>query len=239
MDIISGSSVTGGILIHAGVLLLAGCHIVFPYPSGGIDSGSAMDAALPDRDRTVSLKNDASSRDAALPDSSGGDLSPPAPCTDGNTPSRPLIWQVNMTVCYKPSGVMINQCSAATLCNSAGGWHLCTPAEYQARGGLELPDKAYLGAWIGGCVRSGDELNAPLPGICPGECPDFSDAPPVVAGWSCLDEDLGELQSEEFLGIITDQHCWRIGQNQTDNGAYWRALQTPFFIQRAACCFRP
>ncbi len=248
-----------GIFFYIGCHFLSGCHRVFPFRSGDTDETTAKDASIVDSARIDALTIDATSSDSGGNDAlkydalnvdvlimddairdSGADLFViPASCIGGAMPVHPLAWRWDMSICERSSGTMLNQCSAATVCNKAAGWHLCWPKEYQDRGGREPLDAAYQYAWIGGCIRSGGELHAPEPAICPGQCPIVA-ADPFVADWSCTSGDPGDSYDEQYIGIITDEDCRSIGLQDPANEAYWRGLKAHFFPHlKAVCCYRP
>lgn len=64
----------------------------------------------------------------------------------------------------------VNQCGSAALC--ATGWHLCTYAEYVARGGAN--EKASANRWLAGCVRQYDSPTVSCPAedenVCGNAC---------------------------------------------------------------------
>lgn len=94
-----------------------------------------------------------------------------------------------------------NQCNAETLC--ASGWHLCTLAEYVARGGKDVPATGRW--WLKACVRTNDAdvLFCPKDEWC-NNCSSSGAPAPLVASQDCSGKPQPEVAAIN-TGLRTDQ----------------------------------
>ncbi len=136
-------------------------------------------------------------------------------------------YRADMVIC----GVVpnVNQCEAATLCNSAAGWTLCTASQFLARGGKTsfLEPKA----WIASCIRIAGVLQAPTQRVC--SCVN-TPAKSVASSWPCGGGGgLTSVNSE--VGVRTFNSCRKIGGINTA-GAFWKNLAPEKPLSAALCC---
>lgn len=128
----------------------------------------------------------------------------------------------------------MTQCQAATVCNVAGGWDLCTATQYLKRGGA-TSSKNYV-LWLKACVRETTLLTSPQNNPC-GKC---SSEPTVIVAATWLCTGAASLQSgKRYLGVVTNKACRRVGQNLPTNGAMWTIKESSTSLLGALCCHSP
>lgn len=168
-------------------------------------------------------KGDGGSVDGGI---DGGDAAPSSPCAPGGL--LRYTYGAKMVICSGSSSR--SQCNAAAFCNRAAGWKLCTASQYLARGGKT---HGQGGAWIGGCVRSGGSVSAPVAGACASCSSTLVTAATVQ--WSCS----GTIPSSSKaanVGLASKGACYRVGANATGSAGFWAAASANMQLDRAVCC---
>jgi hypothetical protein len=189
---------------------------------------SRNDSSASTRD-TVTL--DLAPIDSALPDRSVKVDASKDPCSSVGTPD--IVYSANMVVCAE-AGVARTQCQAEELCNTAGGWHLCTATEYLARGG-KLGKSLKKVGWIASCIRSDGVPNAPTDKVC--ACKPGTSRAQVKVAWHCLDDRMAGFGSDElFLGVSSSTACTRIGVKTAATAGFWMFGKAIGTTDRALCC---
>lgn len=136
----------------------------------------------------------------------------------------------DMVVC-RELGALNDQCAAAKLCGA--GWHLCTPAEYQAVFGAAPPP--VVGAWIAGCLRDNSALTAPTAGAC-SSCLNLPLQDPDDVAWDCASYDASFSSGALYLGLQSAWSCNRVGENSPATAAHWQPMSANAGSGRAVCC---
>ena len=136
-------------------------------------------------------------------------------------------YQADMVICGLAK--FVNQCQAATLCDAAAGWKLCTASQFLARGGKTgfLVTKA----WIASCIRKAGVMQPPSDSVC--SCVN-SKSTEVGSSWPCAGA--GGLTSDNAeVGVRSFNSCRRIG-TQASPGGYWKNLAPEKPLSAALCC---
>jgi hypothetical protein len=168
--------------------------------------------------------------DAKAPDTAGDTSSPP-PCAN-STQNTVGAW-TNMTLCEGPTGIPQDQ--AAALC--APGWHLCTAADYLARGGKKKVTNVQSPSyWLAACVVPG---TPPLDTTCVGWTTGCAST--CTVGWGCTGPPgVSRTGSDRYPLKGPHPYCYRMGQDDAKYGAYWFALTpTSTTPTGAICCLDP
>lgn len=140
-----------------------------------------------------------------------------------------------MAVCSLTSGpASLNQCQAEALCNTSGGWHLCTASEYQSRGGTASQWPA-IQAWIKGCIRTNDKLFAPTDQLCEPTCGVIT-GKQIQTAWDCVTGIASFNYANENIGLSKANICWRVGINDPSTEARWSPLAASVPLDSALCC---
>ncbi|MBE7482725.1 MAG: hypothetical protein HS104_22455 [Polyangiaceae bacterium] len=127
----------------------------------------------------------------------------------------------------------VNQCNAETLCSP--GWHLCTYAEYVARGGAN--EKATSQRWLAGCVRALGSSAASCPSddesVCGSSCASGS-AEKVDVRFSC-DAGAPGASDQANLGLLSSITQMRPGCVSADC-SYAEVMPASAKNFGATCC---
>jgi hypothetical protein len=137
-----------------------------------------------------------------------------------------------MIQCVYPT--YFDQCEASKRCNTAASWHLCTAAEYVARGGKDTPPPVGIAAWLDACVRENGVVQDPFVPGCSG-C-DQKDVLAAEVNWLCTGASFGSSLASAFIGVHTYAQCWRVGTNVSQNDGRWRAEPASMKLSSALCC---
>ena len=143
-----------------------------------------------------------------------------------------LPFGANIVGC-SPMLPSFTQCDAATLCNGAAGWRLCTASEFLARtSGL----KTGIPLWIASCVREDGVVTAPGDQICSSCAPQT--AAPADLMWDCLQGKVmaSDYSTAAFVGVIVGSACRRLGVNAANTEANWFPVAADQKASGALCC---
>jgi len=135
-----------------------------------------------------------------------------------------------MVICLNAGNAM-DLCHIGVVCNSAGGWQLCPPADYLANGGASTPQP--LPATLGGCIRDNGTLTAPTPGIC-SSC-GYGAAATAEIAWTCSSS-AASSGNGAYVGLMTYATCNRVGVNTPSTAGYWAPLGPSATHTRVVCC---
>ena len=166
-------------------------------------------------------------------------------CDPGATPVIDACpWEPEQLYCLKsdPNVVIMATCSSAgrdqcaVMDTCERGWHACTPSDYVARGGRDVPPdfSATNRAWLAGCVRDvdGTAFKEEACSVCGTEV----GYEPSVQWW-CDGEVVFEGgMAGDTLGVVTSPECMRVGENTPAHSAYWSmsfSSGAPSFVM---CC---
>jgi hypothetical protein len=136
-----------------------------------------------------------------------------------------------MVLCSS-SGTLLSQCAASQSCEALNGWHLCSAAEYLARGGKTIA--APKAGWIAGCVRHGSTPTAPTNTTC-GSC-SGSVAVATPISWTCSAGTLNSSHVNGDIGLAGFATCLRVGVNDPATEGYWQPLSAGVNDAFAFCC---
>ena len=261
-------SAVRALCLAAALLVLAGCHWILPFPQaagdsagttdlpGGLDpgswspetsvgdgprDGSPAEARLTDAPVKREVKPGPPDIKPEPPDvkAATGDVLPPTgPCAAAAYPMTSPWPATTMRLCG--TATTVTQCTAETLCNTAEGWHLCSPLEYQARGGGNKgPGASYHVAWLKGCVRdssTGPTPYAPINKVCSTACPIGVTSANLATSWPCSGGGSGNLTIAQNLGLLTSGLCKRAGVDTAAAEGYWAPVSDSYKAHEAVCC---
>jgi hypothetical protein len=129
----------------------------------------------------------------------------------------------------------MTQCDAKLLCNSTGGWSLCTSADYINNGGKQDGTVTIFRAWIKACVRSGGAGHAPTIAICP-SCT-FTSLTSTPISWTCAGG--SEITAvSPYMGLQAWISCKRVGINSKGTEGYWSPVTSSMISAVGAVCCR-
>ncbi len=203
-----------------------------PLPDGPLLDGPLPDGPLPDGQRLDGPLPDGPLPDGPLPDTllpdaplSDGPVQPP--CASGATKGQ--TYAANMVVCG--GSAQVNQCSAAPLCNTAGGWSMCTASQFLARGGKTTV--TVKRAWLAACIRNNSTPTAPTNAIC-SSCMGTNLSAGGV-GWRCTGSK-SDTKSNAYIGVASFFECRRVGVNTTAVEGDWHPFASAGVVDSAVCC---
>jgi hypothetical protein len=198
--------------------------------------------------RTTNVGADAGSIDRGVADSAArdrgadraaSDLLPADLATDtaSNTPCAQVAARIktyaggDMVIC-RSALQKVNHCNAEALCNTAGGWSLCSASQYLKRGGKA--QGVQENAWLKSCVLSGGTPHAPSDALC-SQC-SAAKGSQVKVGWPCASQVVSYVSDFAWGAMVTLSECTRMGLDTPATEGYWIGWTTTDLLDVSVCC---
>lgn len=190
----------------------------------GPGEGSPLDLRVSDADLGVSDL-------LSLPDFSS------SACSNWATPIAALpAMNTKMVICLADSPEHeVTQCSAHSLCYTAGGWELCPADVYRESFGGSGQPPAQEDAWIAGCIGSAQAPYRPTNSVC-SPCNGTQGPSAAPVSWDCEGLTATANSTSKELGLVTSSFCNRVGENVVETKGFWQPEDAAIAKAKAACC---